>query len=95
MTSHSSSMTRRNLLTGRRAGRAIAVVEPHCLALTATSCRLCEDICLPRAVRFRPQVGGQYHPVIDAQSCTGCGDCIPVCPVGALTITTASVSDAS
>ena len=91
----SGSLSRRDLLGGLRKSREIVVVEPHCLALTATACRSCEDICLPRAVRFRPQPGGHYHPVISEETCTGCGDCLPVCPVGTLTLATLEASDVS
>ena len=80
-----NNLSRRGLLTGKVRARkeqaAILAIEPHCLALTGTACRSCEDICEPRAVRFRPRPGGHYHPEITS-------DCIPVCPVGALTFTT-------
>lgn len=84
-----TSLTRRTLLTGggrESALRSVAAISEHCFAFTGVSCRSCEDACEPRAIRFRPQSGGHYHPKLDADICTGCGDCIAVCPAGAMTI---------
>ena len=39
---------------------------------------------LDRGFRFPPRLGGVALPVIDAVRCTGCGDCLPLCPTGAL-----------
>ncbi|MRG71673.1 4Fe-4S dicluster domain-containing protein [Alphaproteobacteria bacterium HT1-32] len=88
---HQNNLSRRGLLTGKVRAReeqaAVLAIEPHCLAFAGTACRSCEDACEPRAIRFRPRTGGHYHPEITSD-CTGCSDCIPVCPVGALTFTT-------
>ncbi|MCP5082205.1 MAG: 4Fe-4S dicluster domain-containing protein [Alphaproteobacteria bacterium] len=59
-------------------------VAANCLAQNGVACRLCDDICTPGAIRFRPQLGGQYHPEITSDMCTGCLRCLEVCPVGAL-----------
>jgi len=57
---------------------------PACLAAQRVECRLCGDGCDAGAIRFPPRLGGVALPVIDATRCTGCGDCLPLCPTGAL-----------
>lgn len=57
---------------------------PHCLAAQRVECRLCGDGCDAGAIRFPPRLGGVAQPVIDATRCTGCGDCLHLCPTGAL-----------
>lgn len=91
-----ATVSRRSLLRGAPQAPAplpVAAIDEHCLALTGVSCRLCEDTCEPRAIRFRPQLGGHYHPRIDGAACTGCADCIPVCPVGAVRVETRGRAD--
>jgi ferredoxin-type protein NapF len=38
------------------------------------------------AIRFSPRLGGAACPVILAEQCTGCGDCVTVCPASAITL---------
>ena len=47
-------------------------------------CRRCVEACEHSAIRIlaREKLGA----VIDAAACTGCGDCIPVCPVEAIAL---------
>jgi ferredoxin-type protein NapF len=47
-------------------------------------CRLCGEACDAGAIRFPPRLGGVAAPVIDHDRCTGCGDCLPLCPPSAL-----------
>ncbi len=61
-----------------------AVVGPRCLARHQVECRLCGEGCEPGAIRFPPRLGGVCAPVIDPTRCTGCGDCLALCPAGAL-----------
>lgn len=58
-------------------------VSESCLARQRVECRLCADACDVRALRFVPALGGIAQLQVDLQACTGCGDCVPPCPVGA------------
>lgn len=61
-----------------------ATVDDTCLSLQGVTCRACEDHCDDRAIRFKLQTGGRSEPVIDIESCTGCGACAAACPSGAI-----------
>ena len=67
----------------------LAQINERCLAANGVMCRSCEDSCEPRALRFRPQLGGPSLPLINNASCTGCGGCVAPCPVSAIRIATA------
>ncbi|WP_434057817.1 4Fe-4S dicluster domain-containing protein [Bradyrhizobium japonicum] len=58
---------------------ANACVERH-----GVVCRRCVEACEHSAIRIlaREKLGA----AIDAAACTGCGDCIPVCPVEAIAL---------
>ena len=61
-------------------------VAAHCLAQQRIECRLCADACDARALRFMPAPGGIAQLRIDAERCTGCGECVAPCPVGAISL---------
>lgn len=63
-----------------------AVIGDSCLAQRGVECRVCEDFCETRAIRFSLRLGGSPLPVIDPGKCTGCGACIAPCPVAAISI---------
>lgn len=65
---------------------AVAQVASACLALQLVECRLCGEGCEAGAIRFPPRLGGVAAPVVDAARCTGCGDCLPLCPTQALAL---------
>ncbi|NRT54986.1 4Fe-4S dicluster domain-containing protein [Sphaerotilus uruguayifluvii] len=54
-----------------------------CLMRHRVECRLCAEACDTRAVRVVPAVGGVAQLRLDPSACTGCGDCVAPCPVGA------------
>lgn len=72
----------------------VAAIADSCLALGGVSCRCCEDPCEVQAIRFRPQPGGAPQPQLDRASCTGCGACVAVCPVGAIDVLPGRLSQA-
>jgi ferredoxin-type protein NapF len=83
-----TSMSRRRFLGGSRRADP---EEPHrlaigglCLARSGVSCMACRDECEAGAIRFRPRLGGPFIPEIDENLCTGCGNCVPVCPSSAI-----------
>lgn len=55
-----------------------------CLTTQGVHCRSCEDYCEPRAIRFPPRAGGTPQPLLDTESCTGCGACVAPCPTRAI-----------
>ncbi|MDV2858435.1 MULTISPECIES: ferredoxin-type protein NapF [Oceanimonas] len=64
----------------------VAAFSHACLAHQGVHCRSCEDSCEPRAIRFRPRLGGVSVPELEQDACTGCGGCVAACPVSAISI---------
>lgn len=67
-----------------RPGKAgtFAIANHLCLAWKGTTCSTCREKCpVPGAV-----VIDLGKPTIDATLCTGCGDCVAVCPASILAI---------
>ena len=69
-----------------------ATIAAHCLAFNGVSCFSCRDACEERAIVFQPAIGGA-QPLVVRGACTGCGECIEVCPVGAITLEAGEVAD--
>jgi len=69
-----------------------AAVSERCLTNFGVMCRSCEDTCEPRAIRFPLSAGVVPGPVINADSCTGCGACIGPCPEQAISMFSGSVN---
>ncbi|MDO8958991.1 MAG: 4Fe-4S dicluster domain-containing protein [Rhodocyclaceae bacterium] len=69
----------------------LAVVGITCIAFAqGVFCRSCGDACAAAAIRFSPRLGGAACPIILAEQCTGCGDCVSVCPASAITLAVTS-----
>ena len=64
----------------RRPWGLLPVFGEACLSRRGIVCRVCGDACEATAIRFRLAVGGVALPEIDAARCTGCGECVGVCP---------------
>ena len=65
---------------------AHAEIQTSCLALEGVVCRLYEESCELRAIRFQPRPGVAPTPVVEVEVCNGCGACVAPCPAGAVEI---------
>jgi ferredoxin-type protein NapF len=72
------------------AWRLKAVINDACMSLRGITCRTCDEACDAQAIRFRLQIGGRASPEINQAGCTGCGECVAVCPSAAITIEAAA-----
>lgn len=63
-----------------------ATIGPACLEEKGITCRACGEACEARAIRFFLRVGGGAELRLDEQTCTGCGNCVAVCPVNTVTV---------
>jgi len=61
-------------------------ISDHCLSFSGVLCRACGDHCETRAISFTLLSQGRSLPEIYKKSCTGCGQCITVCPTDAISI---------
>lgn len=68
------------------------VIGEDCLPKQQVVCRTCAEMCDAGAIRFPPRLGGVAEPVVDADRCTGCGDCLSPCPTQALQLRRAEVA---
>ncbi len=73
---------RRRFLLGRKVA-PVARLDDNCLAWRSIACMTCREACPEDAIRMRIVRGGAV-PELDATRCTGCGECIPPCPVSAI-----------
>lgn len=71
--------------------KIIAFAE-HCLAFQNVVCRTCGETCEVQAIRFSPRLGAAAEPRLQNELCTGCGDCLAVCPTAALSLVSAPES---
>lgn len=76
---------RRKTRAGLVPWQLVAQVATSCLSMNGIVCRRCGESCGPRAIHFKLQVGGRALPLMDLGRCTGCGSCLGVCPVDAIT----------
>ena len=78
--------TRRSFLFGRdgTGGPRLARPLESCIARQGVVCELCRDACETRAIGFLRSAG--VVPVVDPLLCNGCGECVPACPVSAISL---------
>lgn len=62
----------------------LAKVGVACVEPKGVTCRRCSEACDVHAIRFRLLGGGRAMASISSEACTGCGECIAVCPVNAI-----------
>ncbi len=65
-----------------------------CLSMNATICRSCGESCDDEAIKFILELGGIAEPVLNTETCTGCGACYSVCPVQAVKLKTIIIKEA-
>lgn len=89
----SATLTRRSLFKAFRPGddisepdERVALIGAGCVEPKGVTCRRCGEACDLNAIRFRLQRGGA-QTILDLSICNGCGDCVGVCPVGAIALT--------
>lgn len=76
--------------TPSKAWSLTAAVSSYCIEAKGISCRLCGEACDTAAIRFQPRAGGG-STIHFNERCTGCGACLPLCPVSALSMIAAEV----
>lgn len=64
--------------------RQVATIGDTCLAENGAYCRTCGEACPEAAIRFHLLPQGRARADVDADRCTGCGDCLFPCPVTAI-----------
>ena len=62
-------------------------IDTSCLSRRGVVCRSCGDVCEESAIRFKLETRGRSTPLLDQQRCSGCGECVAVCPSHSITIT--------
>lgn len=70
-----------------------AQINQSCLAQNKIECRSCGDMCEVQAIRFKLQAGGVALPELDTDACNGCGACLSVCPVSAISMFTKELEE--
>jgi len=86
MTTHAAHSRRWFLTGGTARSPAGLAISEACLARAGVVCQACGDACPERAIRFALRRGGPPLPGVDEDRCTGCGACLPICPVGAISL---------
>ena len=76
--------SRRALFRGQLLSQPVAIINDECLAEAGVVCRTCGDACSDLAIRFRPRIGLPPQAIVNEVACTGCGDCVGVCPSDAI-----------
>jgi len=63
-----------------------AAISNACIEAKGVTCRMCGETCDVSAIRFKPRLGGGTTVSVSLPECSGCGACVSVCPVRAISI---------
>jgi len=63
-----------------------AVIGDSCITHQGVVCRSCTEQCETRAIEFQLSVGRVPQPQLDEAKCNGCGACVSICPVNAISV---------
>jgi len=63
-----------------------AEINNECFSMRGIVCRSCGEICESRAIQFKPGIAGHTQVILNTTACNGCGECVHVCPAGAIKI---------
>ena len=64
----------------------VAALSDTCLLRNGVFCRSCTDTCDYDALHFNLRARPIGAITVDSESCTGCGACVSICPVDAVTL---------
>jgi len=64
----------------------VARIGEGCVEPRGVTCRRCGEECDAGAISFRLIGQGKAHVFLNAETCTGCAACAPVCPVHAISM---------
>lgn len=68
------------------------MISDQCLPRHGILCDSCRDACGDGAIRFARAAGRTPVPAIDLDRCTGCGQCVSVCPQSAISLSVAGAA---
>lgn len=63
-----------------------AVIGDRCITYQGVVCRSCVEQCDAHAIMFQLSAGRVPQPQLADARCTGCGACVSICPVNAISI---------
>lgn len=90
-------ISRRGFFRGASAaerGAPVAAIAESCFAVRGVYCRSCADSCDERAIVFTLQKGGRAIVSVNAELCSGCGECAAICPASAISAPRAAKTSA-
>lgn len=61
-----------------------ASISNQCLVYQGVHCMICREQCEPRAIVFIHKAGLPAYPMLNAETCNGCGACYKPCPSRAI-----------
>ncbi len=73
-------------MSGQSPLNLYAEIADSCFAERGVICRACGDTCETNSIRFTQVVGGITHVTIDFDSCSGCGECVSICPADSISM---------